>query len=1134
MYKKVVSLLLAGGMVVSMAGQLQQSIIPSYYVSAEQGETDGFAYQTLADGTLRLTRYTGETSEVTVPSQIGGVSVTVIGEGLFKANRTMTSVIIPEGITKIENSAFENCLLTSVKLPTTLTKLGANAFYNCAKLETAGLPRTVTTIGERAFHGTKWIETLKKTANMAVVNDRLIEVSDTTTERLAVPSTVKIIGEGAFYNNSRLNEITLPATTEAICADAFKNCTALKSIVIPGGVTKIGEHAFGYTFANDTYKKIDGFKIFGNSGSAAQAYASENGFEFAAVDALPARVYGSDRYGTSMAIADQLRAANGGKKFSSVIIASGLNFADALSAAYLAKVKNAPILLTSEAATDRIANYIKDSAYANATVYIVGGQAAVPASTEKALGGFKTFRLAGPNRYITNLLVLKEAGVTNQEILIASGTNYADALSASAVGKPVMLASGISLLGDQISYLKTLSSKTATIIGGTGAVGAQVETQAKSIFAAVARIGGSDRYETSANVAEKYFGKAKTLTLAYALNYPDGLCAGPLAAKHSSPLILTASTNFAAAKEYAAKSGSANAMAIGGTALISDEAVRAIINSNITATCTSGSVTLKWNAAAGAASYEVYNVTGTKTRLGTSATTSFKIGCRAATTYKFEVVPVNAGGTALKDKTMFIITGTDPLAVTNLKSGVISSSYAELKWDDTNHSFYQIYRRTAGGYALVGTTGSNRFTDTTVSGSTTYEYMVRAVFVDGSGKVHTGADSNTVKVTTVTATPSFAEPSSDTNYITLRWNKIDGITTYYASIYKDGKWQTYSTSNNYYVFSNLTRSTAYQFSLYGVKNVGGVTYRTGTANCTLSTDSTVKSKSAFKIYSAPSTSATVLYSGSSGFILDKKGSFTSSWYKVYIPGSNKQRFGYVPASQVAGYVDLNFGPINQLGWEGGAPMPTGCETTALATLLNRHLGFTSCTKNLLADKYLTTVNYWVGDPNYASWGSPYDDNAYGVMAPALAETANRYLKAVGVRDQYQIDVHTDNNANMSWYKLDTGSINHTAGLDLEGLKKELEKGHAVQIWWITRGEDPSSYATFTIQRGQRYSHDGTGTYSFTWVGTQHGSVISGYDETTGEFIIADVGWGFTVRHSMSHFMKIYGAQGRQSIVIYKK
>ena len=63
-------------------------------------------------------------------------------------------------------------------------------------------------------------------------------------------------------------------------------------------------------------------------------------------DKQPARIYGADRYGTAIGIADQLRAANGGKRFTSVIVASGLNFADALSAAYLAKVKNAPILLT--------------------------------------------------------------------------------------------------------------------------------------------------------------------------------------------------------------------------------------------------------------------------------------------------------------------------------------------------------------------------------------------------------------------------------------------------------------------------------------------------------------------------------------------------------------------------------------------------------------------------------------------------------------------------------------------------------------------------------------------------------------------------------------------------------------------
>ena len=1134
MNKKIVSLLLAGGMVLSMAGNLPQSIFPSYSVSAEQGETEQFSYQELADGTLKLIKYNGSDSAVVIPSVIGEKKVTVIGAGLFKANRTMTSVTIPAGITKIENSAFENCLIASVMLPGSVTALGANAFCNCAKLETVGLPRTVTTIGEMAFHGTKWIEALKKTANMAIVNNRLLEVSDTSSETLAIPSTVKIIGEGAFYNNNKLSEVTIPASTETICADAFKNCTALKSVYVPATVANIGEHALGYTLANGTYKKTDGFKIFGAKGSAAEAYASKNGFIFVVTDKQPERIYGADRYSTAIGIADQLRAVNSGKRFSSVIIASGLNFADALSASYLAKVKNAPILLTSGSVTNRIANYIKSSVNSNATVYIVGGPAAVPTTMENALVGFKTVRLAGPNRYITNLLVLKEAGVTNQEILISSGASYADALSASAVGKPIMLTAGNSLLGDQISYLKTLSSKTATIIGGTGAVSAQLETQAKSVFTTVSRIGGSNRYETSANVASKYFGKAQKLTLAYALNYPDGLCAGPLAAKYSSPLILTASTNFTDAKDYARKSGSSSALTIGGKTLISDETVRAILSTRISATCTGSSITLSWNAVTGAVKYEIYNVTGARKRLGTSTTTSFRTGCLSAATYKFEVVPVNAAGAALTDASMFIITGSDPQAITTLKSGMIAANYAELNWDATNVSLYQVYRRTTGDYALVATTKTNKFIDSTVSDSTTYEYMVKAVYVDGSGKVHTSADGNTLKVTTVTAMPTFTEPTSDTNYITLRWNKIDGITTYYASIYKDGKWQTYSTKNDYCVFSNLTRSTAYQFSLYGVKSSGGASYRTSTAYCTLSTNSTVKTKSAFKIYSAPNTNSSVLYSGSAGVILDKKGAYTSSWYKVYIPGTNKQKFGYIPASLVGGYVDLNFGPINQLGWEGGAPMPTGCETTALATLLNRHLGFTSCTKNLLADKFLTIVDYWVGDPNYASWGSPYDDNAYGVMAPALAETANRYLKSIGVRDQYQIDVHTDNNANMSWHKLDTGSINHTAGLDLEGIKRELEKGHAVQIWWITRGADPSSYTTFTIQRGQRYSHDGTGTYSFTWVGTQHGSVISGYDEATGEFIIADVGWGFTVRHSITHFMKIYGAQGRQSIVIYKK
>ena len=1133
MKKRLLSFLLALALTASAAAALPDNAFSAQTAFAlqEDRQQNGYEYQKLKDGTAELTKYSGEDDEVEIPSEIDGLKVTALGEGLFKGNRTMKSADIPESITSIGKSAFENCIITSVRIPAGVTEIGDYAFYNCTKLQTVDLPGTVKTVGEKAFRGTLWIKGINKN-DLAIVNDMLIDATNVSADRIAVPSGVKVIGKGAFAGLKKLCEVTVPESVETIRTDAFRDCTALKSLTLTACVKTIEEHAFGYSFENG-YTRIDNIRIFGAKGSAAQKYAKDNGFDFFVLGEIPARIYGQNRYETSFGIADRLRAQNGGKRFESVIVASGLDFADALSAAYLAKVKNAPILLTAEGVTDKVGKYIKDNAYPDAVVYIVGGTAAVPASMEKAVKGMNTVRVAGPNRYITNLLVLKEAGVTNQEILFASAMSYADALSASAAGRPIMLTAMTGLIANQKAYLKTLTSTKATIIGGTGAVSSTVQQQAKQIFKSVSRVGGANRYETSAAAAEKFFPKAQTAVLAYGLNYPDGLCGGPLAVKFSAPLVLTASSGFYAAKGYAYKAGVKNTVVLGGTALISDESVMAVKNSSIIASTSYNKITLSWKAVSGAARYEVYNVTGTKARLGTALTNSYSVNGKAATTYKFSVVPFDANGNAMNASAMFVIAGTDPVAVSGLKAGSISSNYAELVWNDTGHTFYEISRRIGNdSYTLLGTTGANRFTDYSLKTGNTYEYIVRAVYTDATGRVHYGKYSSSVKITPVPATPIFSEPTSSMNSITVRWNSTEGM-TYYISIFKDGKQLTYSTANNYYTFSGLTRNTAYNFSLYGVRTVGGSTYRTSTSQCRFSTDSTVKSKTNFKIYASPNTGSAVLYSGGFGIILTKKGSYTDTWYKVYIPGSGNAKFGFVLASQVAGYVDLNFGPIAQLGWSGGAPLPTGCETTALATLLACHLGL-PCTKNLLADKFLDIVGYRVGDPNYASWGSPYDSNAYGVMAPALAATANRFLKSIGVRDKYQIDVHTDNDKNMSWHKLDTGEINHTMGLDLAGIKAELEKGHAVQIWWITRGADPDSYVTFNIERGTKYSHDGTGTYKFTWVGTQHGSVISGYDEATGQFIIADVGWGYTVRHSITHFMKIYTIQGRQSIVIYKK
>ena len=295
---------------------------------------------------------------------------------------------------------------------------------------------------------------------------------------------------------------------------------------------------------------------------------------------LSLRIYGTSRYETSMKTADQFKKELG-KAFENVIVASGADYADALSASYLAKVKNAPILIVAntDAIMNTVTDYIKKNAKSGANVYIVGGKAAVPEAMEIKLksAGLKPTRLAGSNRYETNIAVLKAANVSSQELLIASGLSYADALSGSAVGLPIMLV-GKTLTDAQVSYLKSLSGKKATVIGGPGAVSEEAATAVGKCGKSVSRLGGATRYETSLLVAQKYFPSAPTLALAYGLSFPDGLCGGALAMRYKCPLILATSNNTADAKKYAKSIKAENTVTFGGTALISDAALKTILS----------------------------------------------------------------------------------------------------------------------------------------------------------------------------------------------------------------------------------------------------------------------------------------------------------------------------------------------------------------------------------------------------------------------------------------------------------------------------------------------------------------------------------------------------------------------------
>ena len=134
---KLTSLLLALCMVVAMLPSFTIDLTAFAAETATSNPSDDWEYSLNADGTATLTEYTGTATDVYIPSNITDdagerISVTALGDGVFKNNTGINSATFGEGITTIGASAFEGATnLVCIVSPETLTTIGDRAFYGC-------------------------------------------------------------------------------------------------------------------------------------------------------------------------------------------------------------------------------------------------------------------------------------------------------------------------------------------------------------------------------------------------------------------------------------------------------------------------------------------------------------------------------------------------------------------------------------------------------------------------------------------------------------------------------------------------------------------------------------------------------------------------------------------------------------------------------------------------------------------------------------------------------------------------------------------------------------------------------------------------------------------------------------------
>lgn len=223
--------------------------------SAWAQEQNGFRYQ-VTGNTVAITGYTGSGGDVAIPATLGGRRVTVVSDRAFSGKRDLTSISIPDGVTRIGTLAFNDCIrLTSINLPNSVTTIEREAFAGCTGLTSVSLPNSVTTIGREAFGRCTGLVHFEVSESnpvysvhdgvlMAKGGDRLVQYPPGRTGAYVIPNNVTTIGDYAFYSRTGLTNVSLPHGVTTIGDFAFAGCTGLTSVSLPDSVMTIGVYAF--------------------------------------------------------------------------------------------------------------------------------------------------------------------------------------------------------------------------------------------------------------------------------------------------------------------------------------------------------------------------------------------------------------------------------------------------------------------------------------------------------------------------------------------------------------------------------------------------------------------------------------------------------------------------------------------------------------------------------------------------------------------------------------------------------------------------------------------------------------------------------------------------------------------------
>ncbi|MCL2834740.1 MAG: leucine-rich repeat domain-containing protein [Treponema sp.] len=261
---------------------------------------DDFGYRrnSTNDG-VNISYNTGDATDIVIPAVIDGLPVKSWSVSIFKGDKNITSISLPDSIESIPEAAFSDCTsLVSVKLPANLKVIAASTFQGCTALKSISLPNGLTAINDGAFNGCKALADVTFPSDINTMSDSLkignrVFFGCSGLKNITLSNNVTAIGISAFQNCENLSKVTLSEKLTTLGQGAFFRCYELKDLNVPDALTNFprGNYSDG-TFGDLNYYTY----YYGTTKNISYAFSWCNKLPLAVRDKLNAQGYPGEGY----------------------------------------------------------------------------------------------------------------------------------------------------------------------------------------------------------------------------------------------------------------------------------------------------------------------------------------------------------------------------------------------------------------------------------------------------------------------------------------------------------------------------------------------------------------------------------------------------------------------------------------------------------------------------------------------------------------------------------------------------------------------------------------------------------------------------------------------------------------------